>query len=67
MTKKDVTDTDLPATGGMTDAALEIANKRAEALREIKTLLLQGEEDQALGLMRKFFGIEDAKDLQGGT
>jgi hypothetical protein len=54
----------------MIEAALEIANERADALREIKTLLSQGEDDRALSLMRKFFGIvteRDAKDLQGGA
>jgi len=55
---------------GLLNAALEIANKRANALQEIKTLLLRGEDDRALGLMRKFVGIvteHDAKDSQGGT
>lgn len=70
MTKRDVTDTDFPVTDGMIEAALEIASERADALREIKTLLLQGEDDRALSLMRKFLGVvteHDAKDLQGGT
>lgn len=57
-------------TSGTLEAAIEIANRRAVALREIKALLLSGEDDRALGLMRKFLGIaveHDAKDLQAGT
>lgn len=70
MTKRDETETDFPVTGGTIDAAMEIGKRRAEALREIKAVLLQGEDDRALGLMRKLFGISaehDAKDSQGGT
>jgi hypothetical protein len=67
VTKKRETETEIPVNDRMIDAALEIANTRAEALREIKTLLSQGEDDRALSLMKKFFGLsakQNAKDSQ---
>jgi hypothetical protein len=56
------------ASNGLMEAALEISKRRAEALREIKTLLLQGEDDQALRLMKQFFGFDeqDVKGIQAG-
>ena len=42
---------------GLVTAAMEIATKRAEALREIRDLLLAKEDEKALKLMRKYFGI----------
>jgi hypothetical protein len=42
---------------GLLTAAMEIATRRAEAQREIRDLLLANEDEKALKLMRKFFGI----------
>lgn len=56
-------------TDGTVEAAREIANERANALREIKARLLSGEDDQALSLMKKFFGLDEqnTKGIQAGT
>jgi hypothetical protein len=53
------------ADEGLISAAFEIAERRAVALGEIKGLLLSGDNDRALSLMRKFLGI-DAKGSQAG-
>jgi hypothetical protein len=42
---------------GLASAALEIAESRAQALREIRDLLLANEDEKALKLMRKYLGI----------
>lgn len=42
---------------GVRRAALEIATTRAQELRMIKQVLLDGDQKSALSLMYKFFGI----------
>jgi hypothetical protein len=43
---------------GMLDAALEISARRAKALREIKSLLEDDRDLEALSLMRSFLGVK---------
>lgn len=54
--KSDMDDADV---SGVVDAALEIAQRRAESLREIKALLEKGEDQEALQLMRKHLNVAD--------
>jgi hypothetical protein len=42
---------------GLASAALEIAESRAQALRQIRDFLLANEDEKALKLMRKYLGI----------
>jgi len=51
----------LQENQGLCDVAIDIAAARAKTLREIKALLLNGDEQQALRLMRKHLGISEHK------
>lgn len=42
---------------GLVTAAMEIAARRDKTEREIRDLLLANEDEKALKLMRKYFGI----------
>jgi hypothetical protein len=42
---------------GLVAAAMEIATRRDKTQREIRDLLLANEDEKALKLMRKYFGI----------
>lgn len=44
---------------GLLDAALEISAKRADNLRQIKSLILDGKKDQAWALLLKHLGIDE--------
>lgn len=52
---------ELKKNQGLLDAALEISAKRADTLREIKSLILAGDEAKALALLKKLLGIQDRK------
>lgn len=43
---------------GIFDAALEIAARRANTLRQVKGLLENDEDRKALKLLREFFGMK---------
>lgn len=49
------------AISGLAEAAMEIAKRRAETEREIKTLLEQGKDQEALALMRIYLNVAEPK------
>jgi len=52
---------DVTVTDGLLDAALEIAERRANTLRYVKELILLGDDESALQLVKEFLGIEKTK------
>lgn len=50
---------ELSKNQGLLDAALEISARRADTLREIKSLILAGDEVKAMRLLKKLLGIQD--------
>lgn len=52
---------ELQKTQGILDAALEISARRAETLREIKSLILAGDELKAMKLLKQYLGIQERK------
>lgn len=52
-------------TEGIRRAALEIAARRKAELLKIKQTLVNGEEQEALGLMKQFLGITGEQHEKG--
>lgn len=46
---------------GLLDAALEISARRADTLRQVRQLFVDGEDRKAVDLMKKFLGLNEAK------
>ena len=62
----------VEADQGLVDAALEIAERRANTLRQLKTALLSNDDAKALSLARKLCGINEKshrtfKSIDGGA
>lgn len=49
----------MPDYQGTIDAALEIAQRRADTLRELREALVSNDETKALSLARKVCGLDD--------
>lgn len=47
---------------GMLDAALEIGARRADTLRQVRQLLVDGEDRKAVELMKKFLNVNAEKN-----
>lgn len=45
---------------GVFEAALEISERRAKSLRQIRDLYLAGKDEEATTLTKKFLGISEA-------
>lgn len=44
---------------GLIDAALEIAERRAHTLRQLRDALVSGDDEKALSLARKVCGLDE--------
>jgi hypothetical protein len=63
---------ELEINQGLVDAAIEIAERRADNLRQLKKALLSNDNELALSLARKLVGISETsnrtfKSLDGGA
>lgn len=56
----------VPVDQGLSDAAIEIAARRADTEREMKAALEAGDDQKALSLLRKHLGV-DAKTRNRAT
>lgn len=46
---------------GLLDAALEVSARRADTLRQVRRLLVDGEDRKAVDLMKKFLNVNEDK------
>lgn len=46
---------------GLLNAALEISARRAQTLREIRDLFVEGKDSEAMKLTKRFLGVEEKK------
>jgi uncharacterized protein YpiB (UPF0302 family) len=53
---------DKAALGGLVDAALDIAKKRKDVLRDLRAALQTHDTEEALKLARQLCGLEDEKE-----